>query len=77
MGDGVISNDVATDVLVMMIVAVNQSWKIPIGHFFITGLSGMTRAKLVKDCLQKCQKLRETKTIYGPSKRLYSSASTI
>ena len=55
MGDGVISNDVATDVLVMMIVAVNQSWKIPVGHFFITGLSGMTRAKLVKDCLQRCQ----------------------
>ena len=36
-----------------MVVAVDESWKVPCGYFFIDGLSGAERANLVNVCLQR------------------------
>ena len=47
------SAPVAKDALVLMAVSVNNTWKVPCGYFFVDGLSGAGRAKLVKVCIQK------------------------
>ena len=47
------SNPIAKDALVLMVVSVNGSWKIPCGYFFVDGLDGSERANLVKLCLEK------------------------
>ncbi|KAG9275028.1 DNA transposase THAP9 [Astyanax mexicanus] len=44
---------VAKDALVLMVVAINGSWKIPVGYFLIDGLSGQERANLINQCLHK------------------------
>ena len=44
---------VAKDVLVLMAVCVNSSWKVPCGYFLVDGLSGSERANLVKTCIEK------------------------
>nr|XP_040563692.1 uncharacterized protein LOC121113894 [Lepeophtheirus salmonis] len=41
------------EVLVLMVVAINGSWKIPIGNFIIHGLSGREKANLVRTALSK------------------------
>ncbi len=43
----------ATEVLVLMVVAANASWKLSIGYFFINGLSGYEKVGLVKTALCK------------------------
>jgi len=43
----------ARDVLVIMAVGVNSHFKVPIGYFFIAGLSGSQRASLVSVALEK------------------------
>jgi hypothetical protein len=43
----------ANEVLVIMAVGINFHFKVPIGYFFIHGLSGIERANLVKISLQK------------------------
>ena len=54
MGTGDISQDVlATECLTLMLTAVNDSWKIPIGYFLIHGLSGKEKANLVRLALEK------------------------
>ena len=47
------STPVATEVLVFMVVSLCENWKIPVGYFFVKGLSGSDRANLVKQCLSK------------------------
>lgn len=42
----------AKEVLVFMLVCVNSSWKIPVGYFFLDGLTGIEKAELVKRCLE-------------------------
>lgn len=42
----------AREVLVFMLVCLNASWKIPVGYFFLNGLSGNEKATLIKHCLQ-------------------------
>ena len=37
-----------------MLVSLIENWKVPIGHFFIHGLSEAERASLVHQCLIKC-----------------------
>jgi hypothetical protein len=47
-GNGVDENDsspVAKDALVLMAVAINGSWKVPCGYFFVDGLSGKRASK--------------------------------
>ena len=36
-----------------MAVGLNKSWKVPVGYFFIDGLSGEEHANLVKLCIKK------------------------
>ncbi|CAB3979235.1 DNA transposase THAP9 [Paramuricea clavata] len=51
--DEIDSSPVAKDALVLMAVAINGSWKVPCGYFFVDGLSGKERANLVKVCIKK------------------------
>ena len=56
LGNGVeddYSAPVAKDALVLMVVCVNGSWKVPCAYFFLDGLSGVERANLVTVCLQR------------------------
>ena len=43
----------AKDALVLMVVSLNGSWKVPCGYFLVDSLSGQEKANLVKTCLQK------------------------
>ena len=47
------SAPIAKDALVFMVVGVNETWKVPVGYFFVDGLSGKERANLVKLCIRK------------------------
>lgn len=42
----------AKEVLVFMVVALNSHWKIPIGYFFLAGLSGQEKANLMNKALR-------------------------
>lgn len=44
------STDVASQVLAFMLVSVNESWKIPVGYFFINSLSSTKKAELLNQC---------------------------
>lgn len=50
-GAGEMENVVATQALVFMVVAVNESWKIPIAYFLISSMNGEERANLVRESL--------------------------
>ena len=43
----------ATEALVMLLNCINGGFKVPLGYFFITSLTGDQRASLVRLCLQK------------------------
>jgi len=45
----------AKEALTFMVVAVNDSFKLPVGYFLIDGLSGKERANLVCQCLERLQ----------------------
>ena len=47
------SSPLAKDALVFMVVGINKTWKVPVGYFFIDGLSGEERANLVTVCIKK------------------------
>lgn len=47
------STPVAKNALVFMVVALNESWKVPCGYFFIDSLTGRERANLVTQCIQR------------------------
>ena len=56
LGNGVDEDDsaaIAKDVLVLMAVSVNGSWKVPCGYFLVDGLNGIECANLVKVCIKK------------------------
>ena len=60
----------ATEALVLMVVAVNGHWKLPIAYFFVAGLSGKERANLVYTSLQMIHQtgaLAVSLTCDGPS----------
>lgn len=47
----------AKQALVFMIVAINESWKVPIGYFSIDSIDSQTKANLIQHCfclLQEC-----------------------
>lgn len=52
-GAGVASSDtpLAKEAWVFMLVAINGSWKIPVGYFFIHSLNSVERANVVHQCL--------------------------
>lgn len=43
----------ATEAMVIMVVCLNENWKIPIAYHFIHGLSGEDRANIILQCLEK------------------------
>ncbi|KAG5871451.1 hypothetical protein JTB14_026903 [Gonioctena quinquepunctata] len=43
----------AAEAFVLMVVAVNGHWKLPIAYFFIDGLNAEERANIVKEALIK------------------------
>ena len=56
LGTGIDENDtlpLAKDALVLMLVAVNSTWKVPYAYFLVNGLSGIEHANLIKICLRK------------------------
>jgi hypothetical protein len=44
---------IATESLVFMAVGLNEGWKVPVGYFFVNGLTGAEKANLVMQCLEK------------------------
>jgi hypothetical protein len=56
----------ATRALVFMVVSINESWKIPVGYFFIHSITSTQKAELVKLCLTvlfECRCKREFITV--------------
>ena len=49
-GIGDETTPVAAEPLVLMVVPLNNGWKIPVGYFLINGMSAEERANLVKQC---------------------------
>lgn len=45
------SAPLASEALVFHLVCINASWKIPVGYFFVSGLTGEQLSGLVKQCL--------------------------
>ncbi len=52
-GEATDSAPCATEAVVIMLVAINGHWKIPLGFFFIASLSGEERANLIQIALEK------------------------
>ena len=50
-GAGEMENVVATQALVLMVVAINESWKIPVAYFLINSMTGAERANLIRESL--------------------------
>lgn len=48
---------VATQVLVLLVVALDSRWKVPIGYFFHRGLNGQETAEIVKEALIRLNKI--------------------
>ncbi|KAK3917587.1 LOW QUALITY PROTEIN: DNA transposase [Frankliniella fusca] len=42
----------AKEAWVFMVVAVNGSWKMPVGYFFMNSMGGVARSNILKQCLQ-------------------------
>ena len=60
----------ATSVLVFMVVAVNGSFKVPVGYFPCVSMSGKEKANLVRICLEKLEDIDakvESLVCDGPS----------
>lgn len=47
------NRDIAREALVFMIVVINDTWKCPVGYFFINGLNGTQKANLITICLKR------------------------
>ncbi|CAI6349790.1 unnamed protein product [Macrosiphum euphorbiae] len=77
-GNGYTSNDselrAATQVLVILVVALDSSWKVPIGYFFHKGLNGKDKGKLVLEALKKLYEIDiqvPSLTFDGPSSHFF------
>lgn len=51
------SNEVATQMYVMMLVGLNDSFKIPLAYFLVASLRAEMKANLIKIALQKCHSI--------------------
>ncbi|CAH2242983.1 jg13426 [Pararge aegeria aegeria] len=57
--DGVVSlgcgsKEIATQAYVLMLVSLNDSWKMSLGYFLINGITAEQSANIIKTCLKKC-----------------------
>ncbi|KAL1277059.1 hypothetical protein QQF64_023732 [Cirrhinus molitorella] len=72
-GGGEIENVVATQALVLMVVAINESWKIPIAYFLINSMTGSERASIIRESLVRLHTIGVrvvSLTCDGPSQNL-------
>lgn len=63
-------SSVAREAFVIMAVAINSNWKVPLGYFLIDGLSGEERANIVRSCfehLHDCGVIARSLTCDGPA----------
>ncbi|KAK7879526.1 hypothetical protein WMY93_033763 [Mugilogobius chulae] len=72
LGCGIVDDSLppARDALVVMVVAIDDSWKLPVAYFFIDSLTGEERANLVNECLCRLHSVGVTivsLTCDGPS----------
>jgi len=49
-------SDVATECFVLMLVAINESWKIPVGYFLCNHLNSSQKSELIQQCLNLVNK---------------------
>lgn len=45
------SNELAKEAFVVMIVAINGTWKLPVGYFLANGLNGQQKCNIIKQCI--------------------------
>lgn len=72
-GAGELENVVATQALVLMVVAINESWKIPIAYFLINSMTAKERANVVRESLVRLHAIGVrviSLTCDGPSQNL-------
>lgn len=52
-GDGIINDNtsIAKDVLVFLFVCMNAAWKVPVGYFFINGITADQKSGLINQCI--------------------------
>lgn len=46
-------NEISTQAYVFMLVSMEENWKLPVGFFFVNGLTGEDRKRLIHICLTK------------------------
>lgn len=53
LGNGMISDslDIAKECFVLMVVSVNENWKLPIGYFLVSNLNSSQKAEIIKHAL--------------------------
>lgn len=49
-------SDIATECFVFMLVAINESWKIPVGYFLCNHLNSSQKSELIQQCLNLINK---------------------
>ena len=72
-GAGEMENVVATQALVLMVVAINESWKILIAYFLINSMTGAERANLIRESLFRLHEIGVrvvSLTCDGPSQNI-------
>ena len=72
LGYGIMDDSVppAKEALVLMVVAIDDSWKLPVAYFFINSLTGEERANIVSECLRRLHRIKVrivSLTCDGPS----------
>lgn len=70
-GGGEMENVVATQASFLMVVAINESWKIPIAYFLINSMTGAERANIIRESLVRLHAIGVrvvSLTCDGPSK---------
>lgn len=50
-------SDIATECFVFMLVAINESWKIPVGYFLCNHLNSSQKSELIQQCLNLVNKI--------------------
>ncbi|KAJ8380408.1 hypothetical protein SKAU_G00011860 [Synaphobranchus kaupii] len=50
-GTGEIDNTVATQAMVLMVVSINESWKIPFAYFLIASITGKEKVNIIRESL--------------------------
>lgn len=51
-------DEIATQAYVLMLVSLNDAFKLPLGYFLINGMSAEQRANIIKMCLKKCHEVQ-------------------